>query len=232
VQTLYLIRHGQAGTRDDYDRLSPLGVEQAGLLGRWLAAEGLHFDKVLAGSLRRQQETARIALAESGTEYGTEPLWNEFDLDAVYAGLAPRIAVDDEEFRQHWEHLQESIRSGRDGVHRTWVPADVKVVESWLLNRYPFEGESWPQFRERILSAGESLRSLNEGGSAAVFTSATPIAIWTGTAMGSDTEQIMHLAGAQMNTSVTVLRGERGKWRLFSFNQIPHLADPRKRSFR
>ena len=60
--TITLVRHGQANssakTEEDYDRLSPLGHQQAAWLGDWLAQGGEGFDLVLSGSLRRHIETA------------------------------------------------------------------------------------------------------------------------------------------------------------------------------
>ena len=51
--SIYLIRHGQASFgADDYDVLSPVGVEQAQVLGRHLADLGIAFDRCIAGDLR------------------------------------------------------------------------------------------------------------------------------------------------------------------------------------
>ncbi|NWD90503.1 phosphoglycerate mutase family protein, partial [Pseudomonas sp. K5002] len=48
--SIYLIRHGQASFgADDYDVLSPIGVQQAQVLGRHLAELGLGFDRCLSG---------------------------------------------------------------------------------------------------------------------------------------------------------------------------------------
>ncbi|MGH9722090.1 MAG: phosphoglycerate mutase family protein, partial [Bryobacteraceae bacterium] len=76
----YLIRHGQAGPRDDYDRLSELGKRQAQALGRHFRSTGVRFKAALAGSMRRQQETAAIAIAEMADAPALEvdPRWNEF----------------------------------------------------------------------------------------------------------------------------------------------------------
>lgn len=60
--TITLVRHGQANsaakTEADYDRLSPLGHQQASWLGDWMTQRGEAFDLVLSGSLRRHIETA------------------------------------------------------------------------------------------------------------------------------------------------------------------------------
>ena len=56
--TLYLVRHGQASFgADDYDQLSPLGLQQAQRLGAHWLAHGQRFDTVLMGTLRRHAQT-------------------------------------------------------------------------------------------------------------------------------------------------------------------------------
>ena len=56
--TLYLVRHGQASFgADDYDQLSDLGRRQSVRLGEYFAERGIRFDALLAGTLRRQQQT-------------------------------------------------------------------------------------------------------------------------------------------------------------------------------
>ncbi|MGQ9916112.1 MAG: histidine phosphatase family protein [Bryobacteraceae bacterium] len=235
---LYLIRHGQAGLRDDYDRLSPLGREQARRLGDYLLREGIVFDRVVCGGLRRQIETAAIvvetlsARGAAPAEPEVDPRWSEFDLDAVYANLAPRIAAEDADFRRQYEDLLQRIRSGEDGIHRQWTPADTRVVRAWIENRYPFAGESWPTFLDRVHAAlGDALRAGAQA--TAVFTSATPAAIAVASAFGSRAPtHIMRLAGAAVNTSFTVLDSRDGEPALVCFNTVPHLDEARLRTRR
>src|ERR1700743_3002247 len=90
VGSIYLIRHGQASFgADDYDVLSPTGVRQAQILGQHLAELGLSFDRCLAGDLRRQQDTATLAMEQFAAvgmpvpPLEIDPAFNEFDADAV-----------------------------------------------------------------------------------------------------------------------------------------------------
>lgn len=235
---IFLIRHGQAGTRDDYDRLSPLGEEQARRLARHFLREGIEFDRWIAGGLRRQQQTAAIVrevFAEAGRqvpELEIDPRWSEFDLDQVYAGIAPQIAARDEAFRRHYEEMLERIRSGDGAIHRRWTEADTQVVRAWITQEYPFEGESWDAFLGRVQ---EAFRDAARGaaGRTAVFTSATPVAISVASAFGSRSpQQIMRLAGAALNTNFTILDVRDGTPGLVCFNATPHLDEPRLRTFR
>ena len=106
MSSLYLIRHGQAGTRDRYDELSALGRQQAYLCGQYLAAQKVQFRAFIAGRLNRQQQTAQEmwrAYREAGfaaPEIVVDEGWNEFDMTAVFHEFAPRLCEADPQFRQ------------------------------------------------------------------------------------------------------------------------------------
>ena len=239
VNPLSLIRHGQAGTRDEYDRLSSLGKTQARALGVWLAKEGVRFDAVWTGGLQRQRETAGLvlgAMAEAGSPQ-PEPVqdrrWNEFDLDAVYAALAPQLADEDPVLRERLEALQRAIDSGDSKIHRTWTSTDSAVVNAWISGRYPFEGESWIDFVARVQSAArERLAEASSGRRVAVFTSATPVGIAISLALPMEAGDIMELAGAAINSNLSILNANGGQPRLFAFNWAAHLTNPEHRTFR
>ncbi|MBI5083294.1 MAG: histidine phosphatase family protein [Acidobacteria bacterium] len=239
MSTIYFFRHGQAGQRDDYDRLSELGREQARLLGEHVAGWGERFHLALTGGLRRQAETAEVALerlAASGlapAETRVDPRWSEFDLDAVYNEIAPRMAAEDEEFRLEHEEVRRLVRAGDGHIHRRWTAADSKVVKAWIAGRYEIKAESWQEFAARVQEAGREFGELPEETKVAVFTSATPAAIWVAASFGSERPRhVMGLAGAAINANITVLRWRDGEPQLLSFNGVPHLGEARLRTFR
>jgi broad specificity phosphatase PhoE len=245
LSTVYLVRHGQAGTRDAYDSLSELGGRQARLLGEHFIAQGVRFASAYAGSLARQQQTAeqiRAAYADAGVAFPTVRVnsgWDEFDLGRVYREIAPLLAAEDPEFLHEYDEMREQVRvsQGAHGarIHRRWMPCDTKVVEAWLAGRYPYGGETWDQFRERVAACRlkmegqqKDARQENEARqeNILVVTSATPLAIWTGLSLEISDERIMRLAGAVYNASYTILRLRKQQLRLFTFNAVPHLAAP------
>ncbi len=239
MSLLYLIRHGQAGLRDHYDCLSPLGRRQSRLLGAWLARQDIRFDAVWTGALTRQKETADLvlaALAESGfaaPQPLEDPRWNEFDLDAVYAAFAPPLAADDPLFRRYYESLQQALASGQGEIHRRWTEADSGVVNAWIHARYPFAGESWAGFVQRVrAAAGALLAAPAAGRRVAVFTSGTPIAIALSHVFPLDARHILQLSGASMNSNVTILRANGARPALACFNSVAHLDLPELRTFR
>jgi broad specificity phosphatase PhoE len=232
---LYLFRHGQAGDRDNYDRLSELGQRQAALLGEWLARERLVFPAVFCGSLNRQRTTASIALETAGLDPArvqVDPQWDEFDLDAVYASLAPQIAAENEEFREHWLSMKAAMDAGDRGIHRRWTPADTAVVKAWIEGRYSFPGESWGAFLDRVGTAFQPVLRAAQTEDVAVFTSATPIAITVARPFGAAPQRVMEFAAAQVNTAITIVSPSGDSHRLFSFNAFPHLRSSDLRTFR
>lgn len=228
MSTVLFIRHGQAGTRDDYDQLSGLGREQARLLGEHLRREGYAFSRVLTGPLRRQQETAELA----GLRAEVDPLWAEFDLDAVFVGIVPHLLRDDAGFGERYRRQVAVIESGDAQVHRTWTEVDGEVVRAWIEGRYAIETESWIEFRQRIERALDRLRAEPEEALIAVSTSAAPIGIALGLAHGLDPAAEMGLAGVMWNTGLTMMRTHGSRLSLVSFNSIPHLTDPAWRTVR
>jgi len=243
LSTVYLVRHGQAGTRDAYDSLSELGQRQARLLGEHFISQGIRFADTYAGALSRQQQTAgQIRAAYTDAEVGFPTVrvdsgWDEFDLGRVYREIAPLLAAEDPEFLREYDEMREQVRvsQGAHGarIHRRWMPCDTKVVEAWVAGRYPYGGETWDQFRERVAACRLNMeRQESEAWqqndarqeNILVVTSATPLAIWTGLSLEIADQRIMRLAGAVYNASYTILRLRKQQLRLFTFNAVPHLA--------
>ena len=87
-------------------------------------------------------------------------------------------------------------------------------------------------FGQRVLGARASLAAYQRGDAVAIFTSATPIAIWVAAALGVSDGHIMRLAGVMRNSAVTSMRLRDHELMLFSFNGVPHLNAPELRTFR
>lgn len=239
MSNLYLVRHGQAGTRDAYDSLSDLGRRQGQLLGQHFRSQEVRFAACYRGNLCRQQHTAlelRAAYGEGFPEVVADPGWNEFDLDRMYQEIGPPLFASNEDLRRQYEDIQRQIRA-KDGdrsapVHRRWMPCDTAVVNAWIGCKYPYTGESWEQFHRRVSSGLEKIREADRNENIAVFTSATPIAIWAGLALDITDERVMKLAGILYNASYTVVQIRDDRLRLFSLNAVPHLVSKDLRTFR
>jgi len=222
---IYLIRHGQAGLRNDYDRLSELGHFQASRLGKYFRDRDIQFDRVVSGGLRRQRETAAAIVA--GAEVDEQ--WNEFDLDAVYSEIAPQLTLVDDVFRLEYEALTAAAQDPENPVHRSWRPSDYAVVKAWVEARFQVKTETWIGFQERI---HKSFADFSGEGRMALVSSATPIGIVTAKLLESPEWKALELAGSLLNASFTVLRSVNGTWRLAGFNHTPHLEEEKHRTHR
>jgi broad specificity phosphatase PhoE len=227
---LHLIRHGQAGNRAHYDALSETGEQQARLLGGHLERFAPNA-RVVSGALVRQQRTASIA---TGKEPEVDAGWSEFDLDAVYAEVAPQLAAADPEFALEYEQLQRDIQDPAHAVHRKWTAGDAKVMRGWIEGRYPVtRTETWIEFEQRVRAAGERALAMAAEAPGVVFTSATPVGITLAALFGLDPLHAMRFAGAKINSAITTVRVRPGgDLSLFTFNATPHLTDPALHTFR
>ena len=232
MSVLYLVRHGQAGTREHYDSLSDLGRQQARLLREHFASQHIQFEAVYSGSLARQRATAEETVPDARPI--VDPGWNEFDLAQVYSEYAPHLSASDADFRREYEEMQQQIKSSRgshhDPVHRRWNDCDKKVVRAWVESRFDYSGESWPAFVARIHAA--FARVTHHEGNVIVFTSATPIGVCAARTLELEDGRAMWLAAVLMNASFSTLRIRENEIRLFSLNNAPHLTHPDHRTFR
>jgi broad specificity phosphatase PhoE len=228
---IYLIRHAQAGSRDNYDVLSDLGREQARLLGEHLSQQGIELEAVYAGGMRRQIHTAEIAceaMASRGVavpDVTTDERWNEFSLISVYRAIAQRMIEESPEFERDYRDMQDAIRRDPHTTGGATGRCDAAIIRAWMADRYDdYKGESWSGFRERIQACGARLTGNGSSSAIAVFTSATPVAILAAAALGLSDERLLGVLGVIYNSGITVLRSREDDLRLFTFNSTPHLG--------
>jgi len=221
VGSIYLIRHGQASFGAlDYDVLSPIGVRQSQALGKYLADRQLRLDRCVAGTLRRQQDTATSVLAQVGDRglprpaVETDPAFNEFDAEAVIRALLPDLLCDEPEalevMRKPAEH--------RDEFQRLFA----LIVARWLDGSHDTPSlEAWSAFVARV-QAG-LLRVASMTGNIAVFTSGGTLAAVLHLVTGMPASQAFELNWHIVNTSLSVLKVRDTKITLASFNSDSHL---------
>ena len=235
---IYLIRHAQAGSRDNYDVLSKLGHEQARLLGEHFTEQGIELGAVYAGGMQRQRHTAEIAcevMASRGVavpDVTTDELWNEFSLISVYRAIAQRMIAESPEFERDYREMQVAIRRDPHTTGGATGRCDAAIVRAWMSARYDdYKGESWSAFRQRIQGCGATLMGNDSNSAIAVFTSATPVAILAAAALGLTDEKLLSILGVIYNSGITILRSREDGLRLFTFNSTPHLRAS-QRTFR
>jgi broad specificity phosphatase PhoE len=207
-----LVRHGQANsaakTEADYDRLTELGHEQARLLGQWMAEHDGAFDTVMAGSLRRQQETA----AQLGFgDVITDPRLNEI----AYYDLTDEM-----------DRLPDMPPRNSPGDFAVHFPA---TLSAWRDGRIA-GAEPYGDFVERV--AGVIALAAQPGRRVLCVTSGGIIAQAVSGILKLDIPQMAQLALPIFNTSVhRIVVTDHGPI-LGSFNATPHLDHPDRQAIR
>lgn len=224
VGNLYLIRHGQASFgADDYDVLSPVGVRQSQALGEHLAQLGVRLDRCVAGDLRRQQDTARLALQALHAGgcavplIDTDPAFNEFDADGVIRALLPGLLADEPNAR----HILRNGAQHRSEFQRLFA----LMVQRWYDGDHADDGlETWQAFTARVQTGLQRLLvNAGSGDNIAVFTSGGTIAALLHLVTGITPSQAFALNWQIINTSLSQLKFRGRDVALASFNSQAHV---------
>lgn len=200
-----LVRHGQANSdaKDEasYDKLSPLGHEQAGWLGDWLRESDTHHTRLYTGTLRRHIETAEGM--QTGLEPTRDPRLNEFEFFTLATLMEEQhkmpVPDDQSEFTQH-------------------LPL---VFEYWRDGKIEGAPETYQDFETRTRDV---IADIAEGhGPALVVTSGGFISMAMAQAMALGIPQMSRTALAIVHTSMHRLFPIGGHWSPVMFNAVPHM---------
>ncbi len=175
MKTILLARHGQASFgKDNYDKLSDLGIQQAQVLGQHFADNKRQIDHIVTGTLLRQRDTAKHFckpfLLDSGSSIPVSTLaqLNEFDHEEVLlkychcntmADFRAKYADQNLSTQQLVSIFQQSMIRWHSGEH------DQDYTESWS------------QFAQRSQEGLQQIiDNMQEGQTSLVFTSGGVIA--------------------------------------------------------
>jgi broad specificity phosphatase PhoE len=216
---------------DDYDKLSPLGEEQARKLGRFWARHELVFQQVFHGPARRHIRTMEIAGEEvlrAGLPWPgpvSVPAMDEFDAYQVMKKTVPVLIDHDENVRRLHDEFradQQSPEAGRilqklfEEVARHWCSGEFDVPEV----------ESWAQFRTRVSEAVKTIRvSTPKSTSTVVFTSGGPIAATLAEVLGLLPKTAIEFVWLSRNCSWSEFVFSGDRFSLSAYNSFPHLDD-------
>ena len=199
MPVVLLVRHGQASFgADDYDVLSELGRRQSELVGAELARRQLRSPVAVTGSLRRQQDTAALALP--GVEPQVDGRFDEYD----HRGLLERYPV---------------AGATTDGSSRSVQVLLDAALASWCDD----PDGTWPAFSGGARSAlSDLVAGLEQGRDAVVFTSGGIVAAVAAGLLGLGSAGVVALNRVTVNGAVTKLVVGRGGVSLVSFNDHAH----------
>lgn len=217
MTTIYLIRHGQASFgAESYDQLSPNGELQAKILGQYFDSILKEAPYAVAGSMRRHQQTAGIALEQCFPEASvvTDSAWNEFNHQQVFAQYEPRF---------NEPHLLKADVDKEDNPRAYLAKIFEGAIERWTGGDYHHEyEESWPHFKRRVETALQNLcneLAKTQPRYAVVFTSGGVISVAAGKILGLSPNKTFALNWAIANSSMTTLRLVGNEPQLLSLNE-------------
>jgi len=233
---IILIRHGQASFGDeDYDRLSPIGVRQSEVLADHLFHQGVPFDAVYSGPLKRQQDTAQALCERFGAQSPALRAPTVLDAFSEYDArglIEARLLLE-----RDTAHASESGLEQMRGNKKAFQAYFAETVNCWLSGEYDALGvEPWPAFCRRV---AEGLRHIindnGRGRRVAVFTSGGPICAALKTALELSGPMAIALSWQTMNASLTGIKYRNEQLALSFFNNTTHLllaGDPALLTYR
>lgn len=205
-----LVRHGQANSgarnEDDYDKLSPLGHQQAKWLGDWMRSSGDFHTRIGCGTLRRQIETAR----------GLD-LFDDAPQDARLNEL-PYFTLAQCMEDQHGL----PIPTEREG----FIQHLPRVFEAWQAGEIDNPPEIYADFEARVRDVLDETRA--KPGPSLLVTSGGWIAMAMRLTLELSTQAQARIALAIMNTSVHRLHPIGETLSPVLFNTVPHLQSPER----
>lgn len=209
MPVVLLVRHGQASFgADDYDVLSDVGREQSSVVGRELARRGLRSPVAVCGTLRRQRDTAEIALAAAGlpVEVSVDARWDEYD---------------------HLDLLKRYVRADaeHDGTSKGVQVLLDEALAAWAADPHG----DWVQFSGGALAVlDELIGGLGKGRDAVVFTSGGVIAAVGSALMGAGSGAVVGLNRVTVNGAITKVVAGSGGTSLLAFNDHAHFEADRR----
>jgi broad specificity phosphatase PhoE len=208
--TLYLVRHGQASFgADNYDQLSPVGMQQCQRLGEYLRQRGHQFDTVITGTLQRHLQTHE-AMAQ-GLQVQHEPLrrpgLNEYDSHALIATVHPEPLArptSPEMYRHHFRLLRDGLKLWMDGKAQ---PAGMP---------------SYREFSAGVARVLDEVRAMDDA-RVLLVSSGGPISTAVGLILGIAPEVTIDLNMRIRNSSISEFAYTPKRHMLVTYNTLPHL---------
>lgn len=220
MSQIYLVRHGQASLgKANYDQLSPLGEQQAFVLGEHFKQLNVEPELVITGTLQRHLQTsaqiqAGLQSAPHSTPQEAIAHWNEFDFETLIRSYLAGLGSNEPKPKTPSEFFS-ALRS---------------ALLAWSSNAINAElPETWGAFAERALSALQDLKAREEK---------TIVVVSSGGAISMVLKHIMQLKNEMMvdlnlqsrNTGVTELFTKHNRCYVSTINHVAHLSTAKNKA--
>ncbi|WP_281647834.1 histidine phosphatase family protein [Parendozoicomonas sp. Alg238-R29] len=221
MATIYLVRHGQASFgQHDYDKLSPIGEQQAVVTGEWLKAVNKPIALFGSGTLLRQRQTLSGIYSGMGLE-GRQPDFtlpglNEVDVDEL-------LLVANPQFTSRRE--MDSHMANKSNPAQAFFELYRSSLARWAGGEHDQEyKQSWPEFKEKALNAVTIVgKELKENENVLLVSSGGTISTLVLQVLGMPENGIFKLNRHINNASITALHFRKNKLSLHGFNNYAHL---------
>lgn len=221
MTTIYLIRHGQASAgSDNYDVLSPIGRQQAKILGEYFRAIDIHFDAAYSGTLTRQKDTATIALGIEDSALQKTEHFNEYHHHEIFSHYLPILATSNEE-------LASAAEAGPNNFMTLTV--FTALMDAWANDASnpgaPESIESYLQFQHRIKTGLDQIAaSHGPKDTVAVFTSGGVICTIMQSIFKTSPLHSFEMNWGINNAGISRIKQSPQKLHLCEYNNVSHLA--------
>ena len=224
MSTLYLIRHAQASFgRENYDRLSETGWNQARIAASHLHKLNHAFDALYSGTQTRHEETLAAYIEGFSPPGKALPpvhktdAFNEYDSENILKTLIPQVIRKEPAFETDVRHMMAD--------RRTFQKVYERIMRLWISTRGPvYNLETWETYSNRVTEGlFQLMADQGSGKTVAVFTSGGPIAVCVQKALALSDEKTLELTWQIMNASVTRLKYSGDRLMLAGFNDVTHL---------
>ncbi len=221
MSILHLIRHGQASFgADDYDNLSPKGIEQSVALGKALSQKESKFDYVIVGPHRRHIQT--FEGIKKGYKFADLPdpfideRFAENQLMEIAQHFIPQILNSNKTTNEIFHEIPKEER------HDKFLKLFHIVAKKWMneeldLSEHNFEGFS--VFRARIANTLKTIQDkMTDKPDIMVVTSGGAISGFYAEATNCSQEEIMKLNFGLKNVSISEFVVTTERFTLKAFN--------------
>lgn len=221
MSEIYLVRHAQASFGEgDYDRLSPLGHQQARWLGEYFKLRKLRFDRIICGDMVRHHETLDGLCSAMGLDPGVREAdshWNEFDFETLVGAY---LADHPGERPEKTAPLSEFSKLLR------------KTMQAWASGTLPGDiPETWSEFEARVRAGlSRATRPFERSSKTLVVTSGGAIAMAIRQVLAAPPEAMIQMNIQARNSSFSYLFFNQDGMHLAGFNHVPHLEHPDRSS--
>ncbi|HDZ57957.1 MAG TPA: histidine phosphatase family protein [Pseudomonas xinjiangensis] len=216
MSEIYFVRHGQASFgSSNYDQLSPVGHQQARLLGEYFRERNMAFDHILTGDMVRHRETAEgicVGLGLPAQAFEVFRELNEFDFHAILGAYTTQFP---EHQLPEKPVVADFFKRLRQGI-LLWSRAE-------LDGELP---ETWASFEARVQQMKEDVMQRCAGKRVLAVSSGGAIAMLVRQLLQAPCETMVELNLQTRNTALIHCIFNARSMRLSSFNSVPHLDHP------